>query len=162
MMVYIDSRESMETIEQFRQKAPKDAKLQVAALTTFDIATELVGVELKNVDDFISSVINISERKTRDDYQRMKEQFERMCDDLKPVKILLIHGTYEEAHSKLHEHSFNGMIASYTMKGLLSKPPVLVHTISNDHDWIDYTIRLVNKAHKYIEHPNQSKLAIEV
>lgn len=158
MIIYLDSRESMKTIEEFRVKAPKDAQLQVVALPTFDIATELVGVELKHVDDFISSVINISERKTRDDYQRMKEQFDRMCDDLRPVKMLIIHGTYEEAHSELHEHSYNGMIASYTTQGLLSNPPVLVHTISNDHDWVDYVIRLINKAHKYLEHPAQVTL----
>lgn len=161
MMIYLDSRESMETVEEFRQKAPKDSQLQVVALPTYDIATETIGIELKSIDDFVGAVIQIGERKTKEDYKRMQNQFDRMCEDNRPVKLLLIHGSLENAHTKLHPNSFRGMVSSYRAKGAMAKPPVQVDLILEDnYDWIDHVCRLINKVDKYVEHPTQSTLPI--
>lgn len=159
MNIYIDSRESMETITEFQTKAPKDSNLQVVALPVFDVATELIGIELKSIDDFVGAVINIHERKTKEDYQRMESQFQRMCEDTRPVKLLLIHGSLENAHTKLHPNSFRGMVESYRAKGAVANPPVQVNLIlSKDYDWIDGVCRLISKVDKYVEHPSQTSL----
>lgn len=161
MILYGDSRESKETINKITEKVPSDMDIKIVKLDTFDLATELVGVELKSIEDFINAVLSIHERKTRDDYQRMEEQFERMCQDKRLIKLLLIHGSLKTAHSQLHPNSFNGMLASYTARGMTANPPVQVIYVGDDGlDWIDYIIRVINKAHKYVEHPAQSTFPI--
>lgn len=159
MIVYLDTRETMDTHEDFIKKAPKDFQIQKVKLDTYDIMTETIGIELKSIDDFIGAVINIHERKTKEDYLRMESQFKRMCDDKRPVKILLIHGSLENAHSMLHPNAFRGMVGSYRARGAMAVPPVQVDLILEDSfDWIDHLIRLISKVDKYVEHPSQATL----
>lgn len=161
MILTLDTRELKAILKEFKSKAPNGVEIISTVMKTFDIATELVGIELKEIGDFISAVINISERKDGTEYERMESQFQRMLEDPRPVKILFIHGSLENSYSNLHPNSFRGMLASYMARGAAANPPVQVIWISEDNfDWVDLVLRLCVKTMKYVEHPSQVTLPI--
>lgn len=161
MILYLDTRENKETIIEFKNKAPIDTQIRTTAMKTFDAMNEVMGIEFKSIDDFISAVLNITERKDRSEYERMEEQFQRMCEDNRPLKILYLHGSLKNAYSKIHPNSFRGMLASYLARGASASPPVQVCWIGESgFDWIDLVLRLHSKTMKYVEHPEQTVLGV--
>lgn len=142
----IDSREPTSVKKAFADimLENEDLKAEVTALPTGDFLNDYFVVERKDIDDFISSFTQIGKRKTKEDYERLKQQTERLLEMKQPIKVVLIIGNdYEDVYSNVHPHSINGQIAKLVMLGLsvLMLPP--------SWEWEDLIYRLVRMGRKY-------------
>ena len=154
MKLYIDTREGEAVAWKFKSLAMDnpEVELRFVPLPVGDAANEVMIIEFKSIDDFISSFTQQKHRKDGTVYERMDSQKGRMIDDNRPVKILLIHGDLEDAYSRIHPNSVRGMVASILAQG------ISIFWVGDNFDWPDLVMRLHLKTMKYVGVPGQTTL----
>ena len=88
----------------------KDVKIIEKCQTVGDYATKDMVIERKEIHDFAGSIID----------GRLVEQRDKLLEDPRPYKAVLIHGSMDELISEtgIHPNSVLGMMASLFSRGI--------------------------------------------
>jgi ERCC4-type nuclease len=142
----VDSREPSDVKNKFLSMAKihKDLEIEVKALKTGDFENEVMIIESKTIDDFISSFTTSKTRKDGSEYERLESQIKRMLKLNKPRKILLIHGNLKDCYSNIHPAAVRGMISKIVALG------IIVLWVTEEENWHDLIYRLHKKTIKYL------------
>ena len=145
--LYVDSRESRKTKEEFIKlgETEKNLVVFIVAMTTGDFRNKYAIMEAKSIDDLISSITQKIPRKNGTIYERLDEQVARLISDPAMYKYLLVHGNLDECYSKIHPNAVRGQLASISAQGIN-----LVWQPAN-FDFNDMVLRIHYKTMKYGE-----------
>ena len=151
-----DSRESAMIKGKFQSMACdlKDLTVEICALKTFDYENLYMGIEFKNINDFVSSFTEVIIRKDGTRYHRLDSQVNRMLKSDKLYKILMIYGDLEDLHSGINHNSVRGQVASIFAKG------ISVIWLHKGENYPDMIYRLHRKTMKYGKIKSEFKVPI--